>query len=374
MHHRLHDVNEEALGLLYDDPSTGLKGVVSECLLITHNKVVHSKLTIPLHYVEYQILQIFILADMSNPDPFIINIPDDELERLKVKLSVADFPDEPNGYSWDYGTPLADIKKLVAYWHNEYDWRKAEAKLNEMPQFITKINVEGYGDLIVHFVHAKSKKPNAIPLCFVHGWPGSFIEVQKILPLLLEGEPAFDVVAPSLIDYGFSDVAPKTGFNIWHQAEMANKLMLQLGHPKYVTQGGDIGYAVTRWMGRLYPDHCRANHLNMAVPRQSLMRTPEKFEAALKETKLRARDKQNLERTRWFTSQGHGYFQEHSTKPQTLAMALSDSPVGLLAWIYEKLRDWTDNYPWTPDEILTWISIYWFSEAGPARRKGCTMR
>jgi hypothetical protein len=150
---------------------------------------------------------------MTQISPYKIAVPQAKLDRLKQKLALADFPDELEEASWDYGVPLADIKRLTAYWHNGYDWRKAEAELNEtLPQFTVDIPVEGFETLKIHFVHQKSEVKGAIPLLFAHGWPGSFDEVRKIIPDLVKGgkdSPAFHVVAPSLPNFGFSQGTKK---------------------------------------------------------------------------------------------------------------------------------------------------------------------
>lgn len=150
---------------------------------------------------------------MSSITPFKIAVPDYKIKRLKQKLSLTDFPDEVADVEpWSLGSPLSDIKRLALYWENKFDWRTAEAKLNELPQFTAKIEVDGYDTYNVHFVHQPSTVTNAIPLLFIHGWPGSFIEVTKILPeLIQEGKdfPAFHIVAPSLIDFGFSSASKK---------------------------------------------------------------------------------------------------------------------------------------------------------------------
>jgi len=144
---------------------------------------------------------------MSSPTPFKISIPDEKLYRLKQKLALADFPDDiATEDPWSRGAPLSEIKRLAQYWENGFDWREAEAKLNEHPQFIAKVEIDGFDTYDVHFIHQKSSTANAIPLLFLHSWPGGFIEVTKMLPELVKGGdfPAFHVVAPSLIDYGFS--------------------------------------------------------------------------------------------------------------------------------------------------------------------------
>lgn len=311
---------------------------------------------------------------MASVHPFTISVPDSDIDRLKEKLSAASFPQEVEySDSWDYGTPLKHIKRLASYWQNGFDWRAAEAKLNaQLPQFTTTISVDGFGDLPIHFVHKRADRQKSIPLLFCHGWPGSFLEVIKILPLLTTSssgpdQPFFHVVAPSLPNFGFSGKVNKPGFSPLQYSEVCHKLMLQLGYDKYVTQGGDWGYIITRMMGKLYPEHVLASHFNFVriseKPSASFCEAPDDVLASL-DTPPTEDEKQGLQRTEWFLKKGHGYNLEQSTRPHTLGVALADSPVALLAWIYEKLHDWTDSYPWTDDEVLTWISIYAFSTAG----------
>ncbi|KAL8914703.1 MAG: hypothetical protein Q9171_000716 [Xanthocarpia ochracea] len=306
---------------------------------------------------------------MAATEPFQISVPPELLDQLKQKLTLISLPDELENSEWDYGAPLADIKRLVQHWQQKYDWRQQEAQINKLPQYTTRISVNGFDDLEVHFVHQSSSVKNAIPLLFVHGWPGSFLEVTKILPLLSnvnDGEPAFHIVAPSLPNFGFSQGVKKRGFSWPQYAEACHNLMLKLGYTEYVTQGGDWGTWITRTIGLLYPSACKASHINMVpAQRPSVTETPE---IALQHAVSSYTDaeKAGLQRSEWFQKEGSGYSGIQSTKPQTLGYALADSPVGLLAWIYEKLHDWTDDYPWTEDEILTWVSVYLFSTAGPA--------
>ncbi|KAK4233150.1 Alpha/Beta hydrolase protein [Achaetomium macrosporum] len=310
---------------------------------------------------------------MASPfRPFKINVPDSAIKSLKDKLGLTTWPDEVDfSNDWNYGAPLADIKRLAIYWKDGFDWRAHERKLNQLPQFTTTINVDGFGGLQVHFLHGKSPNPSSIPLLFCHGWPGSFLEVVKILPLLTNptdsSQPAFHVVAPSLPNFGFSSAPKKPGFTIQHYAEVCHKLMQQLGYHRYATQGGDWGYAVTRMMGLLYPQHCLASHLNFVrVHSPPSFRSNPLLYIQHSVSSYTKAEKAGLERTKWFMEQGFGYNLEQSTKPSTLGFALADSPVALLAWIYEKLHDWTDAYPWTDDEVLEWVSVYQFSTAGPA--------
>ncbi|KAJ5790868.1 uncharacterized protein N7518_007879 [Penicillium psychrosexuale] len=307
----------------------------------------------------------------DQPKLYNISIPDENLQDLQQRLALTKFATQLESAEqdpWDFGTPVKEVQRLIEYWKDGFDWRKAEAKLNELPQYQTRIEVDGFGSLDIHYVHQINTNKNAIPLLFSHGWPGSFVEVTKLLPMLKgdDHSPAFHVVAPSLPNFGFSSGVTQRGFGLAQYAEVLHKLMIKLGYDQYVTQGGDWRFWITRTIGLLYPEHCRASHINMVLAK------PPKFInnpwTALQHALLpyNDREKAGRERTEWFNREGFGYNQLQSTKPQTIGAALEDSPVALLAWIYEKLHDWTDSYAWTDDEILTWISIYWFSTAGPS--------
>ncbi|KAI9464699.1 Alpha/Beta hydrolase protein [Boletus coccyginus] len=301
--------------------------------------------------------------------PFTIAVPDDKLDLLRRKLELATLPDELDDADWTYGVPLSDIKRLTARWKDGYDWRTHEKALNDaLPMFTRDVDVDGFGTLNVHYVHVKSTVTNAIPLLFCHGWPGSFYEVRKLLPLLTDSSPDhpnFHVVALSLPGYGFSEAPRKQGFAGKQYAEVAHKLMLALGYDEYVTQGGDWGLLVTWMMGLQYGGkHHKAWHTNFAkqvldVCHRQYATLMGSFQRSTPFSPKRATVVHRL------PSRGKGYFIEQSTQPQTLGYSLADSPVGLLAWIYEKLHNWTDDYPWEDDEVLTWVSIYWFSRAGP---------
>jgi pimeloyl-ACP methyl ester carboxylesterase len=307
---------------------------------------------------------------MSSETPFQIDVYDEKLTILHTKLELATFPDELEDSGWKYGSPLADIKRLTERWKNEYDWRKHEKEINEeLPMFTRDIDVDSFGVLNIHYVHKKSKIVDAIPLLFCHGWPGSFLEVRKILPLLTASSPehpSFHVVALSLPGYGFSEAPRKQGFGANQYAEVAHKLMIALGYNEYVTQGGDWGVLITRRMASVYGGrYHKAWHTNSPIGEPPSWKTPLSFLSFLL-TPWSIEEKAGIERTKWFRTKGSGYFAQQSTQPQTLGYSLADSPAGLLAWIYEKLVLWTDNYNWSDDEVLTWISLYWFSRAGPA--------
>ncbi|KAK8216245.1 Alpha/Beta hydrolase protein [Phyllosticta capitalensis] len=304
---------------------------------------------------------------MTGPVPYTIAVPEESVNRLHAKLAIATLPDELEASDqWPYGSPLADVKRLSNYWKEGFDWRKSEAMLNELPNFKTEIVVDGFRPIDLHFVHQRSDLSNAIPLLFAHGWPGSFIEVTKLLRVLKDCSPSFHVVAPSLPNFGFSSGVKEPGFSMEHYAETCHKLMQQLGYERYATQGGDWGFFITRAMGLLYPESCMASHINMIRAFPPKFAKQPLLAAKHSVTSYSEAEKQGLERSAWFNKEGTGYNVEQRTKPQTIGYALADSPVACLAWIYEKLHDWTDDYPWTDDEICTWISIYWFSTAGPA--------
>ncbi|KAN0114034.1 Alpha/Beta hydrolase fold [Russula decolorans] len=307
---------------------------------------------------------------MSLESRFQISVPDDALALLQRKLADVRFPDELRDVGWDYGAPLSDVKRLVNKWKDGYDWRAHERELNQLPMFTRDIDVEGFGILNIHYIHQRSELESAIPLLFVHGWPGSFIEVTKMLPLLTAteaGHPSFHVVAPSLPGYAWSQAPSKRGFRTTHYAELLNKLMLSLGYSEYVTQGGDWGRLLTRVLAFRYgPQHVKASHTNFPRAAPILFwKNPIQYVKHLI-TPYTPREREGLALHNAFQTQGHGYHAVQSTRPQTLGYSLADSPVGMLAWIYEKLVQWTDSYPWTDEEVLTWISIYWFSRAGPA--------
>ncbi|KAH9942190.1 alpha/beta-hydrolase [Epithele typhae] len=307
----------------------------------------------------------------SEEVPFQIAVSDADLELLRKKLELTRFPDELDHAGWAYGAPLADIRRLATYWKDGFDWRKHEAAINEIPMFTRDIEVEGFGVLNIHYIHQRSEVNNAIPLLFVHGWPGHFLEVERMLPLLTAASsdhPSFHVVAPSLPGYGFSEGVHKPGFKTSQYAELFNKLMLSLGYASTVIyQGGDMGGLLGKLIiPTLGHKHIKAWHTNMpVVAAPTLLRNPLLFLQMLL-APFNKKMREGFAYTRNFYAVGRGYWTMHTTKPQTIGYSLADSPIGLLAWIYEKLVAWTDDYPWNDDEVLRWISIFWFSRAGPA--------
>ena len=235
------------------------------------------------------------------------------------------------------------------------------------------MDIEGYGPLDIHFVHRKSSRANAIPLLFSHGWPGHFLEVRKIIGALTEPEDpnaqAFHVIAPSLPGYGFSEQPKRTGVGLKKIVTAYKSLMQSLGYTQYVVQGGDWGSFVARLSAILFPETVVAIHVNMVVPSPPTISSPIRFiklliSGVFPTWVYQQSEIESLKRMSWFTSDDTGYFAIQSTRPQSLAYGLTDSPVALLAWIREKLHSWTDAYPFTDDEIIEWVMIYWI--AGPA--------
>ncbi|KAJ5931595.1 hypothetical protein N7516_006084 [Penicillium verrucosum] len=307
---------------------------------------------------------------MTSVTPYNIAVPDEQIQQLRQKLEHTTFPDELDASEWDMGVPLLEIKRLVDVWREKFDWRTQEQKLNEqLKQVNVRVGVEGFGELNIHTVYHRSGNSKAIPLLFIHGWPGSFLEATKLIPLLTESNgdgPVFDVVAPSLPNFGFSQGVKKRGFGLAQYAEALHKVMITLGYEEYVIQGGDWGSMIARTMSQYYPQHTQAIHLNfIPVMPPYPWRSPYLFIKSLLCVPFSAKDRGYIARTFGYFTRGNAYMKQQETRPQTLGYGLHDSPVGLLAWIYDKMHTWSDKYPWTDEEILTWVSIYYFSTAGP---------
>lgn len=297
--------------------------------------------------------------------PYKIAVPEAVLTDLKDRLARTRFPDEIEGSGWDYGTNLAYLRELVAYWRTRFDWRAAERRLNELPQFTTRID-----GLDIHFVHKRSARADAMPLVFVHGWPGSIVEVTKIIgpltdPAAYGGRPedSFHVVALSLPGYGFSGKPKQSGISNRRIAGIIAQLMARLGYTRYAAQGGDWGGFIVRQLGLVDPGHLIGLHSNMCVAGAPPGADPN---AGVPPEELK-----RVEAARARSANETAYSQLHGTKPQTLAYSLNDSPAGLAAWIVEKFRTWSDSggdveKRFTKDELLTNITIYWVTETGPS--------
>ncbi len=293
---------------------------------------------------------------------FTIGIPDAILEDLAHRLQATRWPDELESAGWEFGSNLGYVRSLSEYWRHSYDWRREEAALNRLPQY--RIALDG---LHIHFVHVRGKGPRPLPLIVTHGWPGSFAEMVKVIPLLTDpaahggrAEDAFDVVAPSLPGYGFSDRPKTPGMHPKKIAALWAGLMEELGYKRFGAQGGDWGSAISIALGLDYAERMVGIHLNYIAGRFLLGGT-------LDQTPKDEMERAYLEQLRaWFEAEG-GYSHEQATKPQTLSYGLNDSPVGLAAWIVEKFRSWSDcdgdvERVFTRDELLTNVMIYWVTE------------
>ncbi|KAF4473206.1 epoxide hydrolase [Fusarium agapanthi] len=307
---------------------------------------------------------------MAGISPFKIHVPDSLLEEVKIKLKYARLDSGMADVEWnDLEIGHSAFKEVVEFWRDEYDWRKYEAFLNTFNHFKTPIQVNGFEPLDIHFLHHRSSREDAIPLIFVHGWPGSFLEATKILPLLVDpptGKQAFHVVAPSIPGYGFSQYSKKSGFGLEQHAASFALLMKRLGYEKYVCQGGDWGSSIVRYMALNYADAVQAIHINMflALPPDT-KKAPEKY-ARYQKNDYTEQELKNLERTHWFATEERGYQRIQETKPVTLGYALHDSPVGMLAWFVGKLKAWTDGYPWTKEELIHWAFIHYLGSPSAA--------
>ena len=288
--------------------------------------------------------------------PFEIAISDAVLADLKQRLANTRWPEKETVDDWSQGIPLAYTQEVCDYWLNSYDWCAREALLNKYPQFMTELN-----GLDIHFIHARSPHPDARPLLMTHGWPGSIVEFQKVIGPLLDpvayggdAADAFHVVCPSLPGYGFSGKPKASGWNIEKIAETWNQLMLRLDYPQYFAQGGDWGAAVTSAIGMQNLGNCQAIHVNMVIV--------EPDPATLDE--LTPLEQSALAGMQYYSDHDSGYSKQQSTRPQTVGYALSDSPVGQMAWILEKYWAWMDcdGHPenvLTKDELLDNIMLYW---------------
>ncbi len=295
------------------------------------------------------------------PRPFTIRISDDVLADLRGRLDRVRWPDEIPGDDWRFGTSLGYMKELVAYWRERYDWRAHEARLNELPQFTVSL-----GDIDLHFIHAKGAGPKPLPLLLSHGWPGSVWEFHRLIPLLTDpgkhgGDPAdaFTVVASSLPGYGFSFRPNQPRFGVAEIAEAFARLMTEvLGYQRFGAQGGDWGAFVTARLGLAHPDRLAGIHL-------TLLGLPRDIAAPANPT---GEEKAYLEELRHWEREETGYQWIQGTKPQTLAYGLTDSPVGLAAWIVEKFRSWSDcggdvERRFSKDVLLTNVMLYWVTGA-----------
>ncbi len=294
-------------------------------------------------------------------EPFSLPFSQSAVNDLRGRLARTRWPDEIPSSAWEYGFSLAFLQDICRYWKDQFDWKAQIGSLSHLHHFrFTR------GAHAIHFIHERGQGPNPLPLILTHGWPGSFLEMLEILPLLTDpashgADPAdaFHVVIPSLPGYGFSDPPIERGVNTFVIADLWAELMSALRYPRFAAQGGDIGAAVTTLLGLRHPDHLVAIHLNYIpgsyrpwLPPGATL-TPEE-QASVADT------------ARWYDEHG-AYAHLQRTHPQTPAIALNDSPAGLAAWILEKFREWSDCNGdllsrFTRDELLANVTLYWMTQ------------
>ena len=287
--------------------------------------------------------------------PFRVSIPQADLDDLHRRLDAARWPSELPGVGWDRGVPVDYLKDLAAYWRDGFDWRAVEDRLNQYPQFTTEIDGAN-----VHFFHVRSPEPDALPLIMTHGWPGTVAEFADVIGPLTDprahgGDPAdaFHVVIPAPPGFGFSGPAPEPGWNVFRIANAWAELMSRLGYDKYVAHGSDLGVWISLTIAAMHPEHMIGAHVGFLLTPPA---GPEEMEG------LSEQDMGRLNDLFAFEDRGRaGYMKIQGTRPQTLAYGLTDSPVGQLAWIAEKFQDWTSGDSVTRDQLLTAVSIFWFT-------------
>ena len=299
--------------------------------------------------------------------PFHIEIPDEQIDDLRRRIAQTRWPTKELVADRSQGVQLRTLQELARYWMTDYDWRRAEAKLNALPQFTTEID-----GVDMHFIHVKSDHENALPLIMTHGWPGSVIELLETIGPLTDptahggsAEDAFDLVLPSIPGYGFSGEPTEVGWGPARVAPAWAELMHRLGYTRYVAQGGDVGASITDAMGRLAPEGLVGIHTNLLVTGLGGGDHPSDTEE----------EKAAIAALATFRASGFGYFLEQATRPQTIGYALLDSPVALAAWMLDHDTDsyykishaFVDGEPagnLTQDHILDNVTLYWLTGTG----------
>jgi pimeloyl-ACP methyl ester carboxylesterase len=293
--------------------------------------------------------------------PFSLPYEASAADDLRLRLKQTRWPDSIVGSGWDYGADFEFVRDLCDYWQHQFDWKVQLENLSSLPHY--RYTSDG---VKIHFIHERGRGPNPVPLVLTHGWPGSFLEMLKVLPMLTDPEThggdardSFDVVIPSLPGFAFSDRPTQRGMNTFGIAEIWDGLMREAGYSKYAAQGGDFGANVSTVLALRYPERVSGLHLNYI---------PGSYKPYVNAgEKLRPREERFLEEAdRWHEESG-AYWHVQSAEPQTVSYALNDSPVGLAAWLIEKFRDWADcdGDLWkrfTRDEVLTQITLYWMTE------------
>jgi pimeloyl-ACP methyl ester carboxylesterase len=301
--------------------------------------------------------------DAARPraEPFTIAVPDAVLADLRERLERTRWPDQLPGTGWSYGTDTAYLRELAAYWQKGFDWRAQEKRLNSFRNY--RASIDGTR---IHFVHARSRDPNATPLLMLHGWPSSFVQMLDIVPLLTDpaahgmpGAPSFHVVAASLPGFGFSDPPARTGVGFATAAELMAKLMTDvLGYERYGVRGSDLGGVIVRQMAATHPGRVIGVHLTGIIGTAGAQPPYTAAEQAFVDATAAMEN-------------DIAYARLQMSRPQTLAVGLMDSPAGLASWIIEKFRAWSDSSGnlesrFSKDELLTNLMVYWASGTAPS--------
>lgn len=293
-------------------------------------------------------------------EPYVVDVPQSVLDDLHQRLARTRWPAALPDAGWSLGTDQAYLRVLVSSWQHTFDWRVQERRINQLPHFRAQLN-----GLNIHFVHQRGQGPRPLPLLLTHGWPDSFYRMHKLIPLLTDpgrhgADPAdaFDVVVPSLPGFGFSDPPLSRDFTVSMVADLFAQLMSELGYDRYGAHAGDLGRSVTEALARHYPQRLAGIHL-----------TDVWFGALLQEPSedLSADERAYLAAGRHWQQTEGSYAHQQSTRPQTLAFGLNDSPAGLAAWLVEKFRAWSDcdgdvERRFSRDELLTHITLYWVTQ------------
>jgi pimeloyl-ACP methyl ester carboxylesterase len=287
----------------------------------------------------------------SESRPFTIAVPDGDVADLRRRLAVTRWPQPiPGCETWELGTEETTLRRLAGWWGDGYDWRAAERALNELPHFV--VDLDGAD---VHYLHLRGSGDAPFPLVLTHGWPGSFLELMGLAQLL--AARSFDVVVPSLPGFGFSAQRPERS-DPWSTPELWHRLMTKiLGYERYGAHGGDLGAGVSTRLAARHPEAVVGVHLTAVGP-------PALDDDAV----LSEAEREYVEHVAQWNRDEGAYMHQQQTRPVTLAYGLSDSPVGLLGWLVEKYRAWSDSHGelrsrFTDDDVLTWASLYWYSNA-----------
>lgn len=304
------------------------------------------------------------MTDNDTIRPFRIDIPQADLDDLRDRLARTRWAPDLGDASWERGVPAAYLRPLAEYWRDQFDWRAEEARLNDIPQFVTTIDGQQ-----IHFVHVRSAVSGARPLLMVHGWPSSFVEFLDVIGPLVDpvahggrADDAVHVVIPSLPGYGFSPLSGPGWGDLLRVAGALAEVMTRLGYERFLAQGTDVGAGIVGMLPMVAPGRVIATHVNGP--------SPFPLGPALELDGLDDADRDRAERFNHFRDDGAGYLHIQATRPQTISYGLTDSPVAQLAWVVEKFKEWTDPAKQLPedavdrDRLLTTVSLYWFGQLG----------